>query len=390
MTDDLSRPLGQSRKKFALPKSLPDLRSLPFGRIMAGTGLLIIGVLVGRVLLVNDPDGGRPAVTVPISSIEDSNPVAQTVANNPAPAPVPDPDATPIEAAPPVPQDNPALNSSITELTARPVNDFDVYIDLLEQTKYGDIPRISPQGVTPFKAYSRPSITPASANGKPLIAIIVTGLGLDEATTVDAVDRLPENITLAFAPYGQTLDRTTNAARRQGHEILLEVPMEPFDYPQSDPGPQTLLTNQPARTNLDNLYWLMARFGGYIGIMNNLGARFSSSAADFTPIMEELGTRGLAYLDDNSSNRSLSRQLANANQVPFTRANLTLDSNPSRAAILDKLTELENIAGQQGSAVGVVNALPVSIATIVSWAAGLADKDIELVPVSALMQGNQS
>ncbi|MCB1518013.1 MAG: divergent polysaccharide deacetylase family protein [Hyphomicrobiaceae bacterium] len=390
MTDDLSRPLGQSKKRFALPKNLPDLRSLPFGRIMAGTGLLIIGVLVGRVLLINDPDGGRPAVTVPISSIEDSNPVAQTVADNPAPAPANDPNATPIEAAPPLPQDNPALNSSITELTARPVNDFDVYIDLLEQTKYGDIPRISPQGVTPFKAYSRPSITPASANGKPLIAIIVTGLGLDEATTVDAVDRLPENITLAFAPYGQTLDRTTNAARRQGHEILLEVPMEPFDYPQSDPGPQTLLTNQPARTNLDNLYWLMARFGGYIGIMNNLGARFSSSAADFTPVMEELGTRGLAYLDDNSSNRSLSRQLASANQVPFTRANLTLDSNPSRAAILDKLTELENIAGQQGSAVGVVNALPVSIATIISWAAGLDDKNIELVPVSALMQGNQS
>ncbi|MCB9992268.1 MAG: divergent polysaccharide deacetylase family protein [Hyphomicrobiaceae bacterium] len=389
MTDDLSRPLGRSRKKLAFTGMKFDFRNLPFGRIMAGAGLLVIGALVGRILLFNDPDGGRPNVTVPISSIEDSNPVAQTVAQpEPVLPEMSNQIMAPVETPPLPVQDNPALNSSITELATRPVNDYDVYIDLVEQTKYGDVPRISPQGVTPFKAYSRPSLTPASANGKPLIAIVVTGLGLNEATTVDAVDRLPENITLAFAPYGQSLDRMTNAARRQGHEILLEVPMEPFDYPQSDPGPQTLLTNQPARTNLDNLYWLMARFGGYIGIMNNLGARFSSSAVDFTPIMEELGTRGLAYLDDNSSNRSLSRQLADANQVPFARASLTLDANPSRAAILDKLTELETIAGQSGSAVGVVNALPVSIATITSWAAGLADRDIELVPVSALMQEN--
>ena len=30
-------------------------------------------------------------------------------------------------------------------------------------------------------------------------------------------------------------------AREAGHEVLLEVPMEPFDYPDNDPGPQTLL-----------------------------------------------------------------------------------------------------------------------------------------------------
>ena len=51
-----------------------------------------------------------------------------------------------------------------------------------------------------------------------------------------------------------TLDRTTGAARAAGHELFLEVPLEPFDYPDNDPGPETLLTGQPPRANLDKLY----------------------------------------------------------------------------------------------------------------------------------------
>lgn len=44
--------------------------------------------------------------------------------------------------------------------------------------------------------------------------------------------------------------KTATRAREAGHEILLQLPMEPFDYPDSDPGPQTLLASAaPARTS---------------------------------------------------------------------------------------------------------------------------------------------
>lgn len=387
MTDELEKPLG--RKKFSLNFKWPKISigDLPWGRLMAGGSLLLVAGAVGAILFVDDPNGGRPNVTVPISSIQDTNPIALNVADSSA-EPAINSDSTFIisdEMTPEAAQ-NDAL-AVVPELVEnRPTDSFEVFIDLQEESKYGQIPRINPQGMSPFEAYARPSLTPASANGRTLIAIVITGMGINESTTIDAIERLPENVTMAFAPYGQTLGRSTLLARRQGHEVLLEVPMEPFDYPQSDPGPNTLLTNQPARANLDHLFWLMSRFGGYVGIMNNLGARFSSSAADFTPIMEELGTRGLAYLDDNSSNRSLSRQLASANQVPFVRANSALDSNPSRAAILLALAQLEQDAEQSGTGVGIISALPVSISTITSWASDLEGRNIVLVPISALMK----
>ncbi|HHY51386.1 MAG TPA: divergent polysaccharide deacetylase family protein, partial [Alphaproteobacteria bacterium] len=229
-------------------------------------------------------------------------------------------------------------------------------------------------------------VGPAAAAGRPLVAIVVTGLGISVNGTLDAIARLPDAVTLAFAPYGKTLERTVGAARAEGHEIFLEVPLEPFDYPDNDPGPDTLLTGQAPRDNMDRLYRVMGKFAGYAGLINNMGARFTASGADFGPMMEELGARGLAYLDDGSSNRSLAPPLAEANGVPFARVDLMIDASPVRAAILAQLTALEDTARQQGRAIGLATALPVSVEAIAEWARAAEERGILLVPVSALMQ----
>ncbi len=203
---------------------------------------------------------------------------------------------------------------------------------------------------------------------------------------LDAIAQLPDLVTLAFAPYGKALDKTVAVARGGGHEVMLEVPLEPFDFPQNDPGPHTLLTGEPPRENLEKLFWLMARFGGYFGIINNMGARFTASSGDFGPIMEELGARGVGYIDDGSSNRSVSQQLAGANKVPYARASMLIDANPARSSILSALASLEAEALEHGSAIGIVSALPISIQAVSEWSAALDGKGIALVPASALMQ----
>ena len=58
-------------------------------------------------------------------------------------------------------------------------------------------------------------------------------------------------VTFAFTPYGTDLERWVARARGEGHEVLLQIGMEPFDYPDNDPGPQTLLdlASRPSRTS---------------------------------------------------------------------------------------------------------------------------------------------
>ena len=220
----------------------------------------------------------------------------------------------------------------------------------------------------------------------PKVAIIVTGLGINEQGSLDAIGQLPPDVTLAFAPYGRQLQNTVSAARSSGHEVMLEIPLEPFDYPQNDPGPHTILTGEAPRANLEKLFWLMARFGGYFGVINNMGARFTASGTDFSPIMEELGARGIGYIDDGSSNRSVAQQLSSTNKVPFAKASLIIDANPSRQAILAALASLENQAMESGGAIGIVSALPISVQAVTEWSQDLQARGITLVPASALMK----
>ena len=406
MTDELDAPLGKKKRgnplaglpKLGMPKiGTPSLKSLhprswPIARILFGLIVIILAVAYIRVAFYDDPLGGRPSAVVDISSSRNSNEVANSVVNTPAGMPQAgtgtvatlDPPAS--GTGPQITTIDPSLpESEPTPVGIRALTEFGVDPDLIEETPNGPIPQMGGSGKTPFATYSRASIGPGAADGKALIAIVVTGLGLSESGTLDAIAKLPDNVTLAFAPYGRSLQRTTAAARAEGHEMLLQIPMEPFDYPDNDPGPQTLLTGQTPRANLDKLYWLMARFGGYFGVMNYMGARYSASAADLEPFMEEVGTRGLGYVDDGSSNRSVAPQLAQRNQVPFGRGTAEIDINPSRAAILEKLSDLEVTAASTGYAIGIASALPVSIDAITDWAEGLKSRGALLVPVSAIM-----
>lgn len=372
---DLSAPL--TRRKARQPSAAPPVgpgRSLPIARLAFGALLVIVLGVVAWVVAIDDPTGGRPSTTADIvrtANLDSPEGLAASDAGHDTPA---------------EPEEPLALEAETPAQSDAPPNDPTLVADLVEETEFGQIPKMSPMGVTPFQTYARSSDSPATAAGKPMIALVVSGLGINLNGTLQAIQTLPETVTLAFAPYGKTLDRSVGAARAEGHEILLEVPLEPFDYPENDPGPDTLLTGQPPRDNLSKLFHVMSRFGGYVGVLNNMGARFTASAADFGPIMEELGARGLGYLDDGSSNRSLAPQLSRANRVPFGRVTALVDANPARGPILTQLAALEAEAQASGSAIGIVSALPVSIDTVAEWARGLADKGIELVPVSALMK----
>jgi hypothetical protein len=191
-------------------------------------------------------------------------------------------------------------------------------------------------------------------------------------------------VTFAFTPYGADIGSLVTSARAEGHEILLQAPMEPFDYPDNDPGPQTLLTTLSLDQNADRLHWLMSRFQGYVGIANHMGARFTSTEAALGPVLKELAQRGLIYVDDGSSPRSLAGQIASANNLPYAKAEIALDAVATPTHIDRALAQLEALAREHGSAVGIAQALPASIERIAQWAKAAEARGIVLVPITAI------
>ena len=154
----------------------------------------------------------------------------------------------------------------------------------------------------------------ASRANPPRVAIVIEGLGISANSTTEALAKLPPPVTYAFAPYGTDLERWVARARGEGHEVLLQVGMEPFDYPDNDPGPQTLLTSCTAEQNIDRLHWFLSRFQGYVGVTSLMGARFTATDQAFAPVLREIGKRGLIYFDNGSSPRSVAGQVSGAAQ----------------------------------------------------------------------------
>ncbi len=253
---------------------------------------------------------------------------------------------------------------------------------LLEDAPGGRLPVVGPDGLRPMDQYARPW---SGARGT-RIALVVGGLGLSQTGTQTAIRTLPPAATLAFAASGNSLQRWMQEARRTGHEILLQIPFEPFDYPANNPGPQTLLVGDGAKQNLAQLRDALGRITNYTGVMNFLGGRFLSDAGALEPVMRDLGRRGLLFLDDGTSAQSLTSTLGDALDVPYAFGDVVVDTQLDRTAILRKLDDLERIARRNGTAIGTASAFDESVSAIAQWMEEAEKRGIEFVGVSALVK----
>jgi uncharacterized protein len=392
--DDLNAPLGQQLRKRR--PSIPITTS----QVMAGVLTLFLGVFVVWAVVGNNPFGGEPIVVVPIN-LHPGPPAKTAEGQGPQKVVAVNPDAAvAAQAAPAQAAAPPAATKTITIIDGKtgerkevaipaPANDTapdagPLDQKFLEMSAHGAIPKIAADGVRPADAFAQPVKALPGKPDAPRIAIIVSGLGVSDSATADAIAKLPGAVTLGFMPYGSDVAALAGRARARGHEVLLQVPMEPFDYPDNDPGPQTLLTSLTPQQNLDRLYWLMSRFQGYVGIAGAMGGRFTASEPSFAPVLREAAKRGLIFVDDGANPRSLAGRIAGANSLPFAKADVTIDAVPTASEIDHALGRLEMAARERSIAVGISSGLPVSIDHIAKWAKTLADHGVQLVPITAV------
>lgn len=253
------------------------------------------------------------------------------------------------------------------------------YDGLFEDGPGGPLPVIGPDGRRPSTAYARSF---EAEPGTPVIAVIVGGLGVSESLTEAAIESLPPEITLSFVPYARDLQAWMNRARAAGHEVMIELPMEPFDYPNNDPGPHTLLADASEAENMRRLHWLLSRASGYFGVTNYLGARLSGSEAALARIYSEADRRGLALFHDGAGRPGGAPGAAARAGAPLALADRVIDADPSTRAIDARLLELEALAIQNGQSLGSGFAYPVTVGALQSWAEGLERRGYQLAPAS--------
>jgi polysaccharide deacetylase 2 family uncharacterized protein YibQ len=394
--DELLKPL----RKRSLAERLWAKRPSPLALAYAATILCLAG---GSFWATRQPlpFAGEPVVVVAVPPVEeittastapaedDTAAEEQTAEQSEAPAGEEfignnRQDAVIIEGG--VEQDTYQQEASLVVSPRRPLTPSPVP-SITETSAWGPLPKVSARGDTAAKTYARKTSLSVIHSDAPKIAILLGGMGLNRTLTQKAIKELPSDVTLAFAPYGNDLQEQVDKARNQGHEVFLQVPMEPVGFPANNPGPKTLVGDAPDAENLDALRWHMSRFTGYVGLVNYQGSRFLSMPGPLRPVFGEMKDRGLYFLEDGSMALSSTESMASITKAKVQRAKVVIDSDPSPQAIISALTLLEEQATGTGFAIGTGSGLEVTIDTVRDWAKAAAERGIVLVPISASFKG---
>ncbi len=278
--------------------------------------------------------------------------------------PAPDDAGTPathtsVEAtAPAVPPPAPA---TVPPLATRPGTIAAPDQALLEPSPAGpDLqrPRVAADGRKSMTVYARPT---DPADRRPRVAMLMVGFGLSTAESSLAMTVLPPAVTLGFSPYGIHPEALLSEARAQGHEYLVTLPMESQGYPLNQSGAHALLTGSDPAVNDANLQWVLSRMQGEVGLTGASdglrGERFASAAIPFGVVIGELAHRGLLYVDPRPGAR-----LTIPAGAAVVGTTMVVDDPTTRSDIDAKLAALEQLARDNGSAVGIAGPLrPVTV-----------------------------
>lgn len=258
-----------------------------------------------------------------------------------------------------------------------------ISLDLLEDsTTHGSVPKISADGRAPWQFYDRPF--PLEDN-RPRLAIIIKDMGLSAVGTKAAISVLPGTVTFAYSPYADDLAKVMQEARDNGHETLLEMPLEVPPGSTMDVGSETISTTQTSSVNQDNFIKLLSKTPGSVGVITTGGQRLVNNEAMLRPLMQNLMSRGLLMVDDTQQAETLSPLIAEQLKSPWARSLFTLDAVMSQEALDLAMGKAVQMARQNGRAVVVASSSPLARATIANWVRRLEREGVALAPISAVV-----
>ena len=289
-----------------------------------------------------------------------------------ATSPMPAPDATPLRTAA-VASQAPRTHAPPPQVAApRPATPQTVAVR-------SDDPPTREAALPSWQRYA----VPVAATVGPRIAVVLDDVGVHVPNGRRAAD-LPAPVTLALMTYARGLEDLAARARANGHELLVHVPMEPFDG-KWDTGPNALRTGLAAAELDRRIEWALSRFDGAVGVNNHMGSRFTSDPESMTVLMAALADRGMLFLDSITTGATKGRVTARTAGVPYLARDVFLDNQPDPESVWTRIAEVEALARRNGAAVAIAHPKGATLEVLRVWLPSLAARGITLVPLSALV-----
>jgi polysaccharide deacetylase 2 family uncharacterized protein YibQ len=213
---------------------------------------------------------------------------------------------------------------------------------------------------------------------KPKVSLLIAGVGLSASSTV-AVLKLPAKVAIGVSPYAEDTELLAKKFTDLRHEIIINLPMEPSNYPVDDAGPYALLTSLSDKDNLERLDFLLSLINNASGCYSIDNERFTINENSLKPILEEISKKDILYVYGGDTGNNTVNQLAGVLNFPIINSDSIIDKVITEEAIYNELNLLIKKAKKYGYAVAIANPYPLTINILEKWLANLDSQGVELV-----------
>jgi|GEM_PF-1348795 len=205
-----------------------------------------------------------------------------------------------------------------------------------------------------------PRVYPNSVFSNAEIALVIDDLGNNYQDAL-ALSHLKPPIALSILPFQRYSYETLKLAQNWGKPVLLHMPMEPLDYPFTNPGEGALLCSMDRQEIKAHLAKALDSLPGVVGVNNHMGSKFTTEADLMRTVLEAIKAQGLFFLDSRTSSNSIGYSLAQHLAVNSCERTVFIDNLQEENAIWAKLVELCAQAERGEKAIGIGHPYPATI-----------------------------
>lgn len=387
------RGLSVTKVKDTLDGFFP-LRTFAFalGLLMS---ILIVGVAIYQIFIAAPVEDisptGKTIAMIEIPKREISKiiqPIESTIEKE-RPKDIPSVSDEEMASPPVLPHPGEEEAKSPETLPDNSLDIEDSLAGLSEETAFGYLPIIrKSDGLTSFQAYASPfKLNPDT---KSIISLVMVDYGLSDSLSNEALKTLPKGLNFVVSPYSDNLQPKISKARAKGIEIWMGIPLQqPETSPETSPkiltathiGPNTILTGLTIAENKSRLQTHLGRATGYVGIAFDTPASFPSGSDSLESLLNIASTRGLGVAQ-LAPQDTLIKTGAQKTQTPYIGGDLWIDTPLIKKDILNALSEIEKHSLETGLTVAMFHPSPLMIKVIGEWQISLAEKHIQLAPLT--------
>ena len=239
-----------------------------------------------------------------------------------------------------------------------------------------------PAAPRPRDPLPAPPAPPAPVSA-PRVAVIVDDLGA-RRDVFDPLRDIRRPLTVAILPGLPLSAWTAREAAQAGMEVILDLPMEPYRFPEVDPGPGALLMAMGPQELQAQVGAHLASVPGAVGVTNHMGSRMTEDRARMRTVLEVLAGRRLFLVDGLASNLSVAYDEAKALGLRAGRRQIVVDHAAGEAGDRVRWDEVAWWAERRGEVIVIAHGHPLTARLLREYVPRWEARGIRLVPVSQL------